>query len=137
MPFTIRRVEYFYAWVEDQPGEAYKLLSILADVGVSLLAFTAIPVGPVRTQLTIFPDDSLKMASAAQKAKVTLDGPHRALLVQGDDKLGALAEVHAKLFQAGVNVSASSGVTDGRGCYGYIIYIRPEQFDKAAAALEV
>jgi hypothetical protein len=137
MAFTIRRVDYFYAWVEDQPGEAYKLLSVLAEVGVNLLAFTAIPVGPMRTQLTIFPEDTLKMADAAKKANVALDGPHRALLVQGDDKLGVLADVHAKLFQAGVNVSASSGVTDGRGSYGYIIYIRPEQFDKAAEALQV
>jgi len=137
MAFTIRRVDYFYAWVEDQPGQAYKLLSVLAEVGVNLLAFTAIPVGPMRTQLTIFPEDTLKMADAAKKANVALDGPHRALLVQGDDKLGVLADVHAKLFQAGVNVSASSGVTDGRGSYGYIIYIRPEQFDKAAEALQV
>ena len=137
MAFTIRRVDYFYAWVEDQPGEAYKLLSVLAEVGVNLLAFTAIPVGPMRTQLTIFPADTLKMADAAEKGNVALDGPHRALLVQGDDKLGVLADVHAKLFQAGVNVSASSGVTDGRGSYGYIIYIRPEQFDKAAEALKV
>lgn len=137
MAFTIRRVDYFYAWVEDQPGEAYRLLSLLADVGVNLLAFTAIPVGPMRTQLTIFPEETPKMSDAAGKAGVALDGPHRALLVQGDDRLGVLAEVHAKLFQAGVNVSASSGVTDGRGCYGYIIYIRPEQFEKAAAALEV
>ena len=137
MAFVIRRVDYFYAWVEDQPGEAYKLLSLLADVGVNLLAFTAIPVGPMRTQLTIFPEDTPKMSDAANKAEVALDGPHRALLVQGDDRLGVLADVHAKLFQAGVNVSASSGVTDGRGCYGYIIYIRPEQFEKAAAALKV
>ena len=137
MAFTIRRVDYFYAWVEDQPGEAYRLLSVLAEVGVNLLAFTAIPVGPMRTQLTIFPEDTPRMANAAKKANVALDGPHRALLVQGDDKLGVLADVHSKLFQAGVNVSASSGVTDGRGCYGYIIYIRPEQFEQAAAALEV
>jgi hypothetical protein len=137
MAFSIRRVDYFYTWVEDQPGEAYKLLSVLADVGVNLLAFTAIPVGPMRTQLTLFPDETPKMANAAKKAGVALDGPHRALLVQGDDKLGVLADVHAKLFQAGVNVSASSGVTDGRGCYGYIIYVRPEQFDQAASALEV
>jgi predicted amino acid-binding ACT domain protein len=57
------------------------------------------------------------------------------LLVQGDDKLGALTEIHRKLSLANVNVYAASGVTDGAGSFGYLIYIRPEQFDNALAAL--
>jgi hypothetical protein len=137
MAFSIRRVEYFYATVEDQPGEGYKLLSQLAELGLSLLAFTAVPVGPMRTQLTLFPEDPLKMADAARKAGLVLDGPNLALLVQGDDELGALAGVHARLYQANVNVYASSGVGDGRGSYGYILYIRPDEYERAAEALEV
>lgn len=137
MAFRIRRAKYFYTTVEDQPGEAYKLLSQLAEVGISLLAFTAVPVGPMRTQLTLFPDDPARMATEGKRIGMTLDGPHRALLVQGDDKLGALAEVHAKLYQADVNVYASSGVTDGEGSYGYIVYVRPEEYERAAKALEV
>ncbi|UCE86633.1 MAG: hypothetical protein JSU66_02535, partial [Deltaproteobacteria bacterium] len=66
-----------------------------------------------------------------------LDGPHPALLVQGDDELGALAGVHALLHEANVNVYASSGVTDGKGSYGYVIYVRPEDYERAAAALRV
>ena len=45
MIFNIRKVCYFNTTVEDRPGEAYKLLSALADIGVNLLAFTAIPIG--------------------------------------------------------------------------------------------
>jgi hypothetical protein len=137
MGFSIRRVEYFYTTVEDQPGEGYKLLTRLAELGLNLLAFTAVPVGPTRTQLTLFPEDPLRMAEAARKAGLALDGPHRALLVQGDDELGAIAGVHAKLYEARVNVYASSGVADGRGSYGYILYIRPEDYERAARALEV
>ncbi|KPK82435.1 MAG: hypothetical protein AMS25_02295 [Gemmatimonas sp. SM23_52] len=137
MAFRIRRVEYFYATVQDQPGEGYKLLSLLADLGINLLAFTAIPVGPLRTQLTLFPEDSGKMESEVKKSGLVLDGPHRALLVQGDDELGALATVHERLYEANVNVYASSAVTDGRGNYGYILYVRPEEYERAATALEV
>ncbi len=137
MALNIRRVEYFYTSVEDQPGEAYKLLSQLADIGVNLLAFTAIPVGPMRTQFTLFPDDSNKLQEAARKAGMTLDGPHPALLVQGDDELGALTGIHQKLYEANVNVYASNGVTDGKGSFGYVLYIRPEEMDKALAALGV
>ncbi|GBD87190.1 hypothetical protein BMS3Abin03_01117 [bacterium BMS3Abin03] len=137
MALDIRRADYYYTSVEDQPGEAYKLLSQLADIGVNLLAFTAIPVGPMRTQFTLFPEDSNKLIEAARKAGFTIDGPNPALLVQGDDELGALTGIHKKLYQAGVNVYASSGVTDGQGSFGYVLYIRPEEMNKAVSALEV
>ena len=135
MAFTIRRVEYFTTTVHDQPGEAYKLLSQLADLGLNLVAFTAVPIGPQHAQLTIFPEDALRMADAARKAGLTLDGPHPALLVQGDDELGALARIHAKIHEADVNVYASSGVADGRGSFGYVIYVRPDDYERAAVAL--
>ena len=128
MAFKIRRVDYFYVTVEDQPGEAYRLLSYLASLGVDLLAFTAVPVGPARTQLTMFPAEAAKLVEAAGKSGFSVDGPHAALLVQGDDELGALASIHEKLYQVGVNVYASSGVTDGSGCFGYILYIRSDAF---------
>ena len=73
----------------------------------------------------------------AKKAGLVLNGPYPALLVQGDDELGALAQVHERLYEAGVNVYASSGVADGHGSYGYIVYVRQDEYDQAAAALEV
>ena len=137
MAFEIRRVEYFYTTVEDQPGEAYKVLSLLASLGINLLAVTAVPFGPMNTQLTIFPEDAGRLRSEAQKSGLKLEGPQPALLVQGDDKLGALVEVHMKLFDADVNIYASSGVSDGKGSYGYIIYVRPDDYEKAVTALKV
>jgi hypothetical protein len=137
MAYTIRRVDYFKATVKDQPGEAYKLLSVLADLGVDLLAITLIPIGPMSTQMTLFPEDTPKLTTAAANAKLTLDGPQRALLIQGEDVLGALVDVHARLAAANVNVFASSGVSDGHGHYCYILHVRPEEFDRAAQTLEV
>ncbi len=137
MAFKIRKVEYFYCSVVDQPGEAYKLLSQLEQGGINLLAFTAIPVGPDRTQLTLFPEVPAKLIEGAKNSHLTLDGPHSALLVQGDDELGALADIHQVLFQEGVNVYASNGVTDNRGSFGYLLYIRPEEYERATTALKV
>ena len=134
MAYTIRRADYFYAAVDDHPGEAYELLSQLAGQGVNLIAITALPTGPMRTQLTLFPQDPARMRNAAQKAGIALDGPHRALLVQGDDEVGVLARLHSKLHHANVDMYASSGVTDGRGGYGHVIYVGPEHFEKAAQA---
>jgi len=137
MPDVIRRVDYFNTTIRDRPGEGYKLLAQLAELGLNLLAFTAVPIGPSRTQLTLFPEDSGRMVAAASRAGMTLDGPHPAFLVQGDDQLGALASIHQDLARAHVNIYASSGVTDGRGCFGYLIYVRPEDCDRAAEALGV
>ena len=137
MAYKIRRVDYFYVTVKDQPGEAYSVLAHLAQLGVNLLAVTAIPVGPMMTQLQLFPEDSHRLTNAAEKAKLILSQPQQALLVQGDDELGALAKVHARLADAKVNVYATNGVADGKGHYGYLIYLRPEEFDRAAKLLEV
>ncbi len=137
MAFTIRRVEYYYANVRDELGAAYRVLAQLAERGVNLLAFTAVPTGPSLAQFALFPEDAAKLAAESRAAGLALDGPHHALLVQGDDELGALAGVHERLVDAGVDIFASTGVTDGRGSFGYIVYVREEQFEKAAGALEL
>ncbi len=137
MAIKILKAEYFYTSVYDQPGEAYKILQQLESIGVNLLAFTAIPMGPERTQFTLFPEDAVKLTDAASNAGFSLDGPHPALLVQGDDELGALTGLHKKLYQANVNVYTSSGVTDGKGSFGYVVYIRAEEMDKAVSALGI
>jgi hypothetical protein len=135
--FTIRTVEYYYTNVRDELGAAYRVLAQLAELGVSLLAFTAVPSGPSLAQFTLFPEDTNKLLAEARAAGLALDGPHHALLVQGDAELGALAGVHERLVDAGVDIYASTGVTDGRGSFGYVVYVREDQFDKAVSALGV
>jgi hypothetical protein len=135
MAHTIRRVDYYYANIRDELGAAYRVLAQLAELGVNLLAFTAVPSGPALAQVALFPEDPNKLAAEAKAAQLELDGPYHALLVQGDDELGAFASVHERLFQAGVDVYASSGVTDGRGSFGYVVYVREDQFQHAAEAL--
>lgn len=137
MAYTIRRVDYFYTTVQDKPGQAYELLNQLARLGVNLLGLSVIPMGPDTTQLTLFPDDTGVLTNAAPRAHIELDGPHRALLVQGDDEMGALAGVFARLAEAAVNVYASYAVADGKGKYGDILYVRPEDYDRAVKALQV
>jgi hypothetical protein len=137
MAIKIQSVDYFYTSVEDRPGEAYKLLSMLADLGVNLLAFNAVPIGPLHTQLSLFPEDSQILIEEARKAGLKLDGPYPALLAQGDDELGALVGIHEKLYQANVNVFASNCVTDGHGSYGYVIYVRPEELKRAIEVLKL
>ena len=137
MAFTIRRVEYYYVNLRDELGAAYRVLSQLAELGVDLLAFTAVPSGPSLAQFTLFPEDPGKLVIEGRSAGLALDGPYHALLVQGDDELGALAGIHGRLVDASIDIFASSGVTDGRGSFGYVLYVREDQFEQAARALEL
>ena len=137
MAFTIRPVEYYYVNVRDELGAAYGVLAQLAERGVHLHAFTAVPTGPSLAQFALFPADPNKLDAEARSIGLPLEGPHHALLVQGDDELGALASVHERLFKAGVDIYASSGVTDGRGAFGYVMYVREDQFERAVGALDV
>jgi predicted amino acid-binding ACT domain protein len=136
MAVHIRRVDYYYVMVKDRPGEAYRLLAQLAQQGVDLLAFSAIPLGGENTQLVLFPAEPSKFNNAAEKAALQAAGPQRAFLITGDDQLGAFAEIHRKLAEAKINVFSSNGVTDERGGFGYLIHVRPEDFDRAAAVLQ-
>lgn len=136
MPYSIRGTEYYRVNVSDRPDEAFGLLTDLAERGINLLAFTAVPFGPDHVQLTLFPEDPPQLETEAKRAGLALDGPHGAILVQGDDELGALAEIHRRLADASVPIFASSGVTDGRGSFGYVVYVGEDHFDQATAALE-
>ena len=137
MPVQIYDATYYYTTVKDEPGEACKLLNKLAQEEVNLLAFEALPTGNQEAQLMIFPWNTSWLARVARRNKLWLDGPHRAFIVHGDDELGALVEIHQKLSDAHINVVTSSGVTDGRGGYGYILHVRHEDYEEVARLLGV
>ena len=131
----VRTVEYFYARVENESRNAYEMHARLAADDVNLLAFSAIPFGPKHVELTIFPDRTTNFQELSARSGWTLTGPQHAILIQGDDHLGAQAEIHKKLHDAGVRIYAASGVTDGHGRYGYVVYFKEGDHLAAAKAL--
>ena len=137
MALTIRRVDYYYTTVEDKHGKGYWLLEHLRQQGVDLIAFTAFPVGSGKSQLDFFVEDSDKFATAMASAGVKSTGPRRAFLIQGGDEVGAIVDLHSKLSSVGINVHAANGVSAGNGGFGYIIWVKSEHYENAAAALGV
>jgi hypothetical protein len=135
MALTVRNAEYFYIRIEYAPEKAYELLAQLASAEISLLAFSAVPFGPNHLELTIFPDRGDAFVRLARKLGWVLAGPQHAFLVQGDDRLGALADIQRMLMEADIEIYASTGVTDGSGHYGYLIYFKEEDTARAARAL--
>ena len=137
MAETVRKVEYFYATVSDKPGEGQRLLEHLSEKGVNLVAFTAFPIGGDQAQLDFFPENPEQLQKAAADAGITIVGPKKAFLIQGEDRVGALHEHHLKLSNAGINVHAANGVCDGSGRFGYVLWVKPENYEAAARALGV
>ena len=132
MSIQIRRVHYYTANVADRPGSAYEVLRELAETETNLLAFSCVPVGPSNVQVTLFPDDPERLERASGAMGLALMPPQQAFLIQGDDQIGVLADVHRRLYDASISVYASTGVTDAKGSFGYLIYVRPDDYDHAA-----
>ncbi len=134
MALNVRNAEYFYVRIENTRESAYELLAQLASKGqpacLQRLAF-----GPNYVELTIFPDRSDTFIQLAKKLGWVVAGPQHAFLIQGDDRLGALADIQRMLLEGDVEIYASSGVTDGSGRFGYVIYFKEEDHERAARAL--
>jgi len=135
MAEMVRMLDYYYAVVGNKPGEARRLLEHMSEKGVNLMALTSFPVENGMSQLDFFPEDPLMLQEAAADAGVELVGPKQAFLVQGDDRIGALHDCHLILANANINVHAANGVVSGTGGFGYILWVRPGDLQKAAEAL--
>jgi hypothetical protein len=136
MADATRLVDYYYTIVPDKPGEGAQVLKVLRDARVNLLAFSAFP-SQRKSQADFVPADPAAFLAAAKAAKLKLKGPKKAFLIDGDDRVGALSEVMAKLGAAKVNVTAVDGVCSGMGRYGALLWVKPKDLKKAAAALGV
>ena len=135
MPDTITRTQYFYAIVEDKPGEGRKLLEFCSAHGVNLVNFTAYPFGERLAKLVFVPEKPSQLKKAAEEADVELIGPRPAFLIQGTERIGVLVEYHLRLADAGINVHAANGSSDGGGHFGYILWVKSEDYEKAAEVL--
>lgn len=136
MADTVRLVEYFYVQAPDKPGEGARALATLRDAGVNLMAFSGFPAGR-RSQLDFVPADPAAFKQAAKKAGWKVTGPKRAFLIQGEDRVGAAAEVMEKLAAAKINVTAIDAVSAGEGRYGAILWVKPRDVNRASKSLGV
>jgi len=133
----IRRVEYFYVTVKDKPGAGASVLDPIEADGVNLLAYLGFPGGRGKSQIDLVPEDPAALKRSAQKAGIKLSRAKRALLVLGDDRIGAVADVTRRLARAKVNVTAACATAAGGGRFGMILWVPPASFEKAAKALGV
>jgi len=110
MPDMIRQVDYYYTMAPDKAGEGARLLAVLRNAGVNLLAFSAFPSAR-KSQADFVPADGAAFVAAAKQAKIKLKGPKKCFLIEGDDRVGALYHTMTRLGDAKINVTAVDAVT--------------------------
>jgi hypothetical protein len=131
MADLIRTAQYFKVQIADKPGELAGMLAPLREAGVNLLAVHAFPRNR-RTQVDVVPEDSTSFKNIAKVYKWKMQGPKMCLLVDGDDRPGALADLTDRLGSAKINLIAVTGLCAGQGRFGAILWVKPGDVKKAA-----
>ncbi len=134
MPDMIRQVDYYYTMAPDKAGEGARLLGVLRNAGVNLLAFSAFPSAR-KSQADFVPADGAAFVAAAKQAKIKLKGPKKCFLIEGDDRVGALYHTMTRLGDAKINVTAVDAVTSGMGRWAAILWVKQRDLKKAAQIL--
>ncbi|MCI0428256.1 MAG: hypothetical protein L0Z46_09595 [Nitrospiraceae bacterium] len=131
MADLIRTAQYFKVQIADKPGTLAGMLAQVREAGVNLLAVHAFPRNR-RTQVDVVPGDPTAFKDAAKAHKIKIQGPKMCLLVDGDDRPGALADLTDRLGSARINITAVTGLAAGQGRFGVILWVKPRDVKKAA-----
>jgi hypothetical protein len=130
-----RKVRYVVLKVPSRAGQAAGILGALAEGGVNLLAFTGFPDAGGKAQVDLVTDDLAGVRSVARRQGWRVSAAKRGFLVQGRDRVGAVHRELRRLAAAGINVTAADAVSAGRGRFGMILWVKPKDYARAAAAL--
>lgn len=118
----------------NKPGEAARILGALKGEGVNLLAFSGFPRGR-RAQLDFIAEDSDAFKKAAKKGGLAISAKKSGFLIQGADRVGAIADIVSRLGNAKINITAIDALCAGEGRYGAILWVKSSDVAKAAKAL--
>ena len=131
MADVIRTAQYFKVQIADKPGTLAGMLAPLHEAGVNFLAVHAFPRNR-RTQVDVVPEDPSAFKNVAKAHKIKIQGSKMCLLVEGDDRPGALGDLTDRLRLAKINMTAVTGLAAGQGRFGAILWVSPRDVKKAA-----
>jgi hypothetical protein len=134
MDSSVRIADYFYIEVPERAGEGARVLGQLRDAGVNLLALSGFPAGR-RAQVDFVPDNPAAFRAAAKKAGWKVTGPKKVFLIDGEDRMGVMADVMERLAAAKVSVVSSQAICAGAGRFGALLWVAPRDVKRAAKAL--
>ena len=135
MPDRVLRARYCKVLVPHRAGQGAALLGGVANAGINLLAHSGFPVGGGNAQLDFVAENIGAVRRAVAKHGLRASAVRRCFVIQGDDRVGAVQRHLAKLAKARVNVIAADAVAAGKRRYGMLLWVRPQDYGRAARAL--
>jgi hypothetical protein len=135
MADRVKKVNYCYTKVPNRAGQGDAVLRELREAGVNLLAYSGFPIGKGKAQLDFIPDDMVAFRRVARKNDWRLSKVKKGFLITGNDQVGAAHKHISKLAEAKIGITAADAVAAGKGRYGMILWVKPNQYARAARLL--
>lgn len=135
MADRVKKINYCYVKVPNRAGQGGRVLGQLREGGVNLLAYSGFPIGAGKAQLDFVPHDMGAFRRVARKNGWRISKVKKGFLITGSDRLGAAHRHISKLGAAKINITAADAVTAGKGRYGMILWVNPNQYNRAARVL--
>jgi hypothetical protein len=135
MADRVRKITYAYVKVPNRPGQGARITDQLREAGVNLLAYTAFPQRGGKAQVDLVAEDLGGVRRVARRNGWRLSDAKKGFLIQGDDKVGAVHHHLKKLAARKINITATDAVSAGKGRYAMLLWVRPKDYARAAAAL--
>src|SRR5260370_13364053 len=102
---------------------------------MNLVGVSAFPHGLRRSQLDLIPQDSAAFAKAAKSAGLKLSKEKSGFLIQGEDRIGVIAEITSKLADADINITSVQTFCAGSGRYGGLLWVKAAGLRQSAQSL--
>lgn len=106
--------------VPDKPGQMASVSRILADHGINVEGVAGYGTGK-EAKIMIVPDDALRAGEALKKAGFNAMETKEVVVVELENKPGALKSITAKLSDARIDIRYLYGTTCVEGCPATII----------------
>jgi hypothetical protein len=101
-------------YLDDQPGELARVGDVLGKAGANIAGLCALAGGGGRAEVHILVDDPTPAFEALKDAGITIADEEEVIVLDVEDRPGALGEVARKLGDANVNLTTAYLATNTR-----------------------
>ncbi len=101
-------------YLDDQPGELARVGDVLGAAGANIAGLCALTTGGGQAEVHILVHDATAAFEALQRARVRIAAEQEVLVLDVEDRPGALGEIARRLGDARVNLTLAYLATNTR-----------------------